>query len=442
MNAGWVAVVGGACAGSEICNHLRSAGFRVAVFEQNDLPYGKVEDGLPRWHDKQRVKECARIDGKIDQPDVVFIPRCRIGTDVSIDELLGWGFKMVVFANGAWRDRELQVEGLQSLDRHSFWYQNPLIYWYNHQDETHYRGPRPVIPPGASIIGGGLASIDVAKICQFENVRRALAARDISCSDIQLEHYGIPQVLAEHGLKWEDLGLAPARLFYRRTLQEMPLVPLDDEPTREQLERAKTVREKIVLNACRKYLFEVHPLHTPLSVEEGDGSLRAVHFQVNTAKAGRLVDSGERRRIDTSFLISSIGSLPEAIPGVPMVGELYQALDNLTGVLKGMPRVCCVGNAITGKGNIQASLRSASQLGRSLVEGLALSGDPYEEFLATIRENARQQVDELIRYLRAMPLGESEDLETRLAALQKARGYTHYANWREARLAERCVQKA
>jgi hypothetical protein len=442
MTAGWVAVVGGACAGSEICQQLRLAGFQVAVFEQNDLPYGKIEDGLPRWHEKQRIKECARIDGKIDQPGVTFIPRCRVGAEPTIADLLNWGFKMVVFANGAWRDRELQVEGLASLGRESFWYQNPLIYWYNHQDEALYRGPRPIIPPGASIIGGGLASIDVAKICQFENVRRALAARGISCSDIQLEHYGISQVLGEHGLCWDDLGLAPARLFYRRTIQEMPLVPLDDEPSQEQKERAKGVREKIVQNACRKFLFEVYPLHAPLAVEASSGNLRALHFQINSSQGGRLVDSGERRRMETTFLISSIGSLPEALPGVPMVGELYDAKDSLTGVFKGQPRVCCVGNAITGKGNIQASLRSASQLGRTLNEGLPLGGDPYEEFLLSIRENARQQVDELIRYLRAMPLPGSEGLPDRLAALQKARGFSTFCAWREARLAERCDKEA
>ena len=49
-----VAVIGGACAGSVVAEHLARSGCRVVVFEQNQRPYGKIGDGLPRWHAKQR----------------------------------------------------------------------------------------------------------------------------------------------------------------------------------------------------------------------------------------------------------------------------------------------------------------------------------------------------------------------------------------------------
>ena len=53
-----VAIVGGAVAGSEAARVFADRGAEVIVIEQNPRPYGKIEDGLPRWHDA-----LARRDG-------------------------------------------------------------------------------------------------------------------------------------------------------------------------------------------------------------------------------------------------------------------------------------------------------------------------------------------------------------------------------------------
>ena len=52
-----VAVIGGAVAGAEVAGVLADRGIEVVVFEQNARPYGKIEDGLPRWHVALRHKE-------------------------------------------------------------------------------------------------------------------------------------------------------------------------------------------------------------------------------------------------------------------------------------------------------------------------------------------------------------------------------------------------
>ena len=49
-----------------------------------------------------------------------------------------------------------------------------LIYWFNHYPEKTYNGPRFDLPPGAIVIGGGLASIDVVKVLQIEMTLKAL----------------------------------------------------------------------------------------------------------------------------------------------------------------------------------------------------------------------------------------------------------------------------
>lgn len=99
-----VAVIGGATAGAEIASRLAERGVAVFVFEQNRRPYGKIEDGLPRWHEALREKEYETIDAKLTRSGVEFVPNTKIGRDVAFAELANeWGFSAVVLANGAWR---------------------------------------------------------------------------------------------------------------------------------------------------------------------------------------------------------------------------------------------------------------------------------------------------------------------------------------------------
>ena len=62
-----VAVIGGATAGAEVASRLADRGVSVCVFEQNVRPYGKIEDGLPRWHEALRQKEYKTIDEKLSK---------------------------------------------------------------------------------------------------------------------------------------------------------------------------------------------------------------------------------------------------------------------------------------------------------------------------------------------------------------------------------------
>ena len=65
-----MAVIGGATAGSEIARILAERGALVIVVEQNPRPYGKIEDGLPRWNVKQRHDEYEEINQRLDHPNI------------------------------------------------------------------------------------------------------------------------------------------------------------------------------------------------------------------------------------------------------------------------------------------------------------------------------------------------------------------------------------
>src|SRR5271167_4191237 len=112
MGRYFVAVVGGAISGSVAAEMLADRGIRVAVIEQNKRPYGKIEDGLPRWHVEQRKQEYGRIDARLKKSNVYFVPSVKLGRDVTLQDLRDtWGFSAVILANGAWRDRDLGVPG-------------------------------------------------------------------------------------------------------------------------------------------------------------------------------------------------------------------------------------------------------------------------------------------------------------------------------------------
>ena len=129
-----IAVIGGATAGAEAADIFAKQGILTVVFEQNPRPYGKVEDGLPRWHVGLRAKEYATIDAKLSQAHVHFVPGTKVGRDVGLRELAEtWGFHSVVLANGAWRDRALAVADAEQWVGKGLVYQNPFIYWFNHR---------------------------------------------------------------------------------------------------------------------------------------------------------------------------------------------------------------------------------------------------------------------------------------------------------------------
>ena len=113
-----IVICGGAVSGSEAAAVCADRGILAVVLEQNVRPYGKIEDGLPRWHEKLRQQEYARIDDNLAREGVFFVPRATLGRDYTLPELRAQpGVAAVLLANGAWRDRPLQLPGVEALSR-------------------------------------------------------------------------------------------------------------------------------------------------------------------------------------------------------------------------------------------------------------------------------------------------------------------------------------
>jgi ferredoxin--NADP+ reductase len=432
-----IAVIGGATAGAEVAARLAEEGAFVAVFEQNLRPYGKIEDGLPRWHHELRRKEYRTIDAKLGHPRVAFVPRTRIGRDVDFAALArDWGFHAVVLANGAWRDRPLPIEGADAWVGRGLVYQNPFIIWFNHAGEKDYAGPRFEPMDDVVVVGGGLASIDVAKALMLETTRAALRERGIEESMLELEVKGIPKVLERHGLRFEDLGLVGSTIFYRRRIEDMPVVEVPEGASDDRRAKVEGARRKLLDKAMEKYRFRIEPLAAPDGLlVEGD-RLVGLRFRRTRMENGRPVPTDETFERRGSYVISSIGSIPEAIPGIDMKGELFAFTDWDFGRLAAYPNVYSAGNVVTGKGNIVASRKHASSVAEHVVAaflGVADGGHAGEAaMLDGAVDAARATADDVAARVTELPPHDapaSAALRERVAALQSRVGYGDYASW-------------
>ena len=123
-----VAIFGGAVAGSEAASKLTERGIRCVIFEQNPIPYGKLESGLPKWHSKLRDKEEAKIDEKLKHPLVEYVPSVTLGDDIEFNDMVqNWNLSAILLATGAWKDRPRPEEGIDDYNGKRLVYQYPFV---------------------------------------------------------------------------------------------------------------------------------------------------------------------------------------------------------------------------------------------------------------------------------------------------------------------------
>ena len=436
----YIAIIGGSISGSEAAFILAEKGYRVVVFEMNDLPYGKIEDGLPNWHINLRNKQEKNIDLKLNHPNVRYVPNVRIGDDLNFDDLVNnWGFTIVILANGAWKDRALPISNIDKFVDYGLIYQNSLLHWFNHKHEPHYNGIQYEIKDGTVVIGGGLASLDVMKLGMIELVQKELLKqKGIDIDLFTFEKKGILKILEEMGISLNDLGLKGMTLVYRRTAYDMPLKePRDD--SEESIQKAREVSNRLLHKYATNFIFEFVPLGSPIEKIEKNGKLFAVVFQKNELSGDKIIPvEGETFTLNTPLLISSIGSLPDRIIGLPYDGSTLE-MENKNGyIVKGFTNVFAIGNAVTGRGNIQDSKAHGTMMTNKIIDHHLEKDDLFEEWLVNYNENLKtvvqeqiEEIDKEIRSKEIMPDEVIEGILDKTEALHKKIGFTTYEKWIE-----------
>ncbi len=450
----FIAIIGGSVAGSEAAFILAKKGFRVVVFDQKNLPYGKIEDGLPKWHIGLRNKEEQKIDERLSHPNIRFVPGVRLGRDVTLDQLAKeWGFSAVIIAIGAWLDRKLPIEGIDALRNKGLIYQNDLLFWYNHRHEPNYKGPNYSLPDGTCVIGGGLASIDVVKMVMIEIAQKALKKqKGVEIDLFTFEKKGVAKILEENKTSLDELGLKGCTLFYRKRVQDMPLYPRKgDSPA--HIEKAQRVTQKLLLNYQSKYLFRFEGSCVPKGFSEKNGKLVGITFERAPEKGDN--SPPEICKFDTELVISSIGSLPEALPSIPYKGDYLKTYGEFGHKIEGFDNVFAIGNVVTGKGNILDSKKHGREITGKIIEGHFADiklHDPMEEnyhnYFRKIEAGVETSLGAVVTELDQCKIHPDEDIQRILTItkeLQEKVGfdgdYQKWVNsWRPERL-ERMLTK-
>ncbi len=431
-----VAVIGGAVAGSEAAANLAKRGILIVVFEQNIRPYGKIEDGLPKWHVKLQAKEENKIDEKLSGSNIIFVPNTSLNRDIDFQDLVNnWGFSAILLANGAWQDRKLAVDGIDDFVGRGLIYQNDLVKWFNHYHEEDYNGEHYKIEDDAIIIGGGLASLDVVKIVMLETVLDALRKRNIKSDILELEHDSISKILDKHNLTIGELGLNGCTLYYRRRIKDMPLAQMPLIASPEAAEKIYAAREKILKNFQNKYLFNVKQCSVPTGMIVENNRLTGLKFKETEIVDGKVIIKDDSEyEVRSHQVISSIGSIPDRIEGIDMKDELYDLCDSETGQLKQYDNVFALGNVVTGKGNIRASFQHGKQVAFHLMDNfLAWKEEDYEKIFEISSQRAEERVGKIAGILKEKNLLRVEQIQSilnKVSLLQKKVGYNgSYAEW-------------
>lgn len=364
----YIAIIGGSVSGSEAATMLAQKGYKVVVFDQNELPYGKLEDGLPMWHASLRDRQEEAIDDKLDHANITYIPLVQIGKDVNFIDLVNeWGFSAVILANGAWSDRQLPLNRIHDyLDTHLV-YQNPFLYWFNHKHEANYNGKRYQIQNKTVVLGGGLASIDVIKIVMMELVMAGLKKhKNIDVDVFTLEKKGVREILDLHQTTLEELGVEPGYLVYRRAAEDMPLAqPSDDTP--EKIAKARETSKNLIEKYVEKFMFHFVPQAVVEEEIIENGQLVGLKFRKMEIQGSKLMATDSFFDIHTTFVIGSIGSIPKKIDGLPYDGEKLKMNPENEFNVYGLENVFAIGNAITGKGNIMSSKKHGKEMTAKII---------------------------------------------------------------------------
>ncbi|MCH8329958.1 MAG: FAD-dependent oxidoreductase [Bacteroidetes bacterium] len=437
----YVAVIGGAVSGAEAALQLTKRGIKTVVFDQQTLPYGKIEDGLPKWHVKLRNKEEENINEKLSHPLVTYIPNFKLGRDITFEDIVNWGFSMVILATGAWNDRPLPIEGIDDYLHKGFYYQNPFIYWFNHYHEPNYNGKKYEIVDDAIVIGGGLASIDVVKVLMIETVSAALQEKGHKIDIFKLDK-GINKTLEELGYTLDDLGVKGCTLYYRRRAKDMPLSPSQPSTPEEEI-KVQAIREKILNTFQTRFLFRFKELHAPVNMIIEDDMVAGLVFQQTKIEDGKAVALPDREvEVRSPLVISSIGSIPELIDGIPAQGQVFKIADKETCQIEGYDNVFAVGNAVTGRGNINESLKHGKELLPKIMDGyLDWQEDKFQEYLRVSESNIDNQLETIMDQFKGDNLLSPEkiaELDEKIKVFQDKAGYEgNFRDWVEKNLPKR-----
>ena len=273
-----VAVIGSGPAGMTAAHHLSLLGYKVTVFEAEDIPGGMLACSLPAYRLPRDIVE-KEIESLMNENISIEFGRV-LGRDMTVQDLMTGGFGAVFLAMGAHESWRL---GLGNEDVEGIFPSIRFLKEFNMRGRELARGH-------VGIIGGGNSAVDAARV--------ALRQKDVT-------------------------GVT---LFYRRTRDEMPAYEEEIEAALEEGVRIETlispvkihVRQEEIEAAIREGV-ELETLVSPIKIHAREGRLTGIECVRNrlgevdaTGRRTPVPIPGSEFSVDLDTLIVAIGERPSS----------------------------------------------------------------------------------------------------------------------------------
>ena len=345
-----IAIVGSGPAGyytAEALQKLLGDGVRIDIIDRLPVPFGLIRSGVAPDH--QSIKAVARRYEAVALSDTVrFVGNVTIGSDISVDELMGL-YDAVVLATGAPNDRPLDIPG---ADLPGVIGSAAFVGWYNGHPDHADLDP-PLATPHAAVIGNGNVALDVARILaktpeEFggsDIVNHAFDALSLShIRSIALLGRRGPHQIAMTPKELGELGHL-ARAAPRVDPMDFPSVE-DDALLEPGLRKSVNHLRSFAANPVAKPItIEFDFFAMPVAIEGKDRAERLIVERTRLDDRLRSIGTGERYSIPAGLIVACIGYQTPPIPGVPYEHGRGR-FANADGLI--LPGLYCVGWARRG----------------------------------------------------------------------------------------------
>ena len=178
----------------------------------------------------------------------------------------------------------------------------------------------------------------------------------------------------------------------------------------------------------------------PVEALSHNGKLNGIRFQQTKMENGKVVPiDGNYHDVVTPLVISSIGSIPEMIEGIPSERGVFKISDSNSCLVDGFDHVFAIGNAVTGKGNIVESIKHSREISTEIGENfLDWQHKDYQNWHRQTTVKVDSEIENIIANIEQKDFLSDSAFKTamgKVRSLQKKVGYNgNYKSWIEKNL--------